>query len=265
MLYGSAEPIFYILVAFMLSALIVGWQHGAADYYLAHSGNPLTLAVSGVLTAVFLIAWFWAGLVRTREISRSEEAMRIVLGMTDRNTLYGKRREAVRELFAYRFPARCRKPAVVRTLHALHERVGTVRALGGKKPVDKNALIDLFETNFDLGLEFFERVVILVLTLALLGTGLGIVYAFTQHTMAETAALTADESKLLILQNLQGMGIAYVSSIFGFGSASLLLVLGMFLGRRSEAVVRAFKDRMFSFVFPVIESGYGEESHETSS
>src|SRR3989344_1018015 len=262
---GNADRIFYILVAFMLSALIIGWQHGAADYYLTHFGNPLTLAVSGALTAVFLIAWFWAGFIRTREVSRSEEAMQLVLGITDRNMPGDQRRDAVEKLFAYRFPARCRNSAVGRTLDALRERTSTVRALGDKRPVDRNGFIDLFETNFDLGLEFFERIVILVLTLALLGTGLGIVYAFTLHTGAEIAAMAADESKLVILQNLQGMGIAYVSSIFGFGSASLLLVLGMFLGRRSEAVVRAFKDRMFSFVCPVIESGYGEESHETSS
>jgi hypothetical protein len=241
-------------IAVITAAMIVVWQLGADGLSkLAHDG--LTLYAGGIMIIAFMIGgWSMHGVVR--RLLKDHQAL-------DRLESHLRGGDALSvEGFRHLVVSICNDPVkycgVSRVAHALKllgVRHNISRAHKVKTPINRSAFHDDFESGISHDIERIDYYVVLYAFLGLVGFT-GIIYlTWKGLPVPKTVEQIAEYNRYL----LTGLGLTYLLTFLGIGSATLTYVAKHFiLHDHSNKVAVRFRDAIFSTVFPVLHSSMAE-------
>jgi len=267
-----ANARFWLFTALLTSVAGIALHLGLAERFLESYPNPNTQAASAGILAIFFFAYAVVGQRTSTGLYRAEQALRdleirfpdhasgkdkiaSVLALLDQNR-YADWSRNVPFLFDPAYSS------VSEAIADLAVRVKTMREVGSSEPINRQMYQEDFEDRLSSQLDVLGKFRWSLFAVGFLGTIIGIVIALATQFAPETT----EETKAFVFNIISGMGLAYVTSMFGLGSGLILYLLGGFLEGSAENISWRFRRKMFCVIFPVIHSAafeqrWGERRH----
>jgi len=245
----TAYRSFWVITAILLSLVLFGYDQGMLAWFLEKFSGTGVRVGSAIILGIFLFGFGVIGHRAGLRLSHDEEATSrleqlIPAGMPDDGKV-----EVVRGLLKEGLNG-LNETAVGKCLIALGERVRTMIALNTTEPVSRGLFQDDFENRLADEIDLLEAIRTLLFFIGLLGTVVGIIIALVGQIIPSTP----DETKLFSFNMIQGMGLAYVTTMLGISSGVVLYILETIYKMHAMVIARRFGDKMFRIVFPTIHS-----------
>lgn len=245
----SAYSGWWLITAILFGSGIAAYAQGAVPWFLARFDGPLSITVSALISGFIAYVWFFRAFRLATELRNNAESLRMFLGVVSPHVPPTERLDAVLKTFGIHSWGK-RKSRVGRALTMLRESVITSVACGGK-PQAKDEIIEEHEGTLAA---FFERIAVarsLLVSLALVGTIYGLVYAFTSSTQT---SFTPEESKAFALIMYHGLGVSYISGALGWSGAIAIILFEILAKAEADWQCDRFRFTMKAIVTPVVDT-----------